>query len=177
MGTTFIGDDHWAHITRTCRKAGPRFAAIAYLGPTAHQLLPLRRGDILVTNLDRDTLLARSTSPGAIRAFLAQGVRVYASPQLHAKVLATRDAAVIGSANASANSARVLREAIIITDTKTLVQNTRAFVRRLVATSDGEVDSAYLGVSATDMGFRPSSILGSWRPGRDRTRAVDPLSA
>lgn len=159
LGAQFVGDEVWPTITRVCRKAGPRWAAIAYLGDNAADLLPLRAGDVLVTNLDRETLLARSTSVKAVRDFVSRGVHVYPSPALHAKLLVTRDAAVVGSANASANSRDRLSEAVVVLDTKILVEQARAYVRRLAEYSDGEVDDDLL-----------REAQRSWNEGRPRER-------
>jgi hypothetical protein len=144
VGHEFVGGAVWPAITKACRGAGPRYAAIAYLGPDAATLLPLKAADVLVVNLDPDTLLARATSVAAIRAYVAAGVHVFPSRGLHAKVLATRDLAVVGSANASARSRDWLSEAAIVVDTATQVRAVTAFVKRLVRDSDGELDASYL---------------------------------
>jgi hypothetical protein len=111
MGTTSHGPSPWPHITRAIRTRGPRHAAIAYLGQDAPTLLPLRAGDVLVVNASRAAVRAHATSPAALAHYVAAGVRVLSSPNLHAGVIATRRWAVIGSAGAS-HSSTISNEAV-----------------------------------------------------------------
>ena len=117
-------------------------AAIAYLGADAPNMLPLKKGDLLVVNAGDNALRAHATSPLALRELLQRGVRVLSSPRLHAKVLATSRMAVVGSVNASTNSTKV-GEAVVITDDPAMVEATRQLVSDLVADST-EVDEVFL---------------------------------
>lgn len=127
MGTTFHGPNPWPHITRAIRTRGVRYAAMAYLGHDAPELLPLRAGDVLIVNASKAAIRAHATSPAALAYYLNKGVRVLSSPTLHAKVIATNRCAVIGSTNASANST-YSDEAVIITDDPKIVADTRKFI-------------------------------------------------
>ncbi|MFZ2174607.1 MAG: phospholipase D family protein [Rhodococcus sp. (in: high G+C Gram-positive bacteria)] len=127
MGTTFHGPSPWPHITRAIRTRGARHAAIAYLGQDAPELLPLRAGDVLVVNASKAAVRAHATSPAALAYYLGKGVRVLSSPTLHAKVIATNRRAVIGSANASENSA-FADDAVIITDDPEVITSVRKFI-------------------------------------------------
>jgi hypothetical protein len=98
------GGQVWPTITKVCQGRGPRMAAIAYLGWQAPQLLPLKKGDVLVVNVSDAALLTHATSPEALRTYVDAGVQVSSVPSLHAKVLVTATKAVIGSANASSHS-------------------------------------------------------------------------
>ncbi|BCK56671.1 hypothetical protein NWFMUON74_44430 [Nocardia wallacei] len=54
MGTEFVGSTPWKRISATLTTAGPRAAAIAYLGIDGPRLLRgLRRGDLLVVNASK----------------------------------------------------------------------------------------------------------------------------
>ncbi|MEU1525354.1 phosphatidylserine/phosphatidylglycerophosphate/cardiolipin synthase family protein [Nocardia rhamnosiphila] len=143
MGTTFSGPDPWPQITRTLKTRGPRRAAIAYLGADAPQLLPLRRGDILVVNADRPALRAHATSPEALQKFFDRGVELYSLPSLHAKVVATATTAIIGSANASHHSTTAA-EAVVISDAAALVAQARAFVDQMKELSQDPVDEEFI---------------------------------
>lgn len=110
-----VGGEVWPQVTVACNGRGQRRAAIAYLGADAPRLLQLRRYDVLVVNASDAALLAHATSPKALEADLAAGVRVSSSAKLHAKVLVTPTHAVIGSANASTHSSAV-DEAVVISD-------------------------------------------------------------
>ncbi|WP_338139690.1 phospholipase D-like domain-containing protein [Rhodococcus rhodochrous] len=74
---------------------------------------------------------SQSTSPRAIEGYLAAGVRVYSVADLHAKVVATKRHAVIGSANVSARSRCVALEAVLITDSVSTVRQVQEFVQEL----------------------------------------------
>ena len=130
MGTTFHGPDPWPHITRAISTRGPRHAAIAYLDHNAPELLPLRAGDVLVVNASKAAVRARATSPAALAYYLDKGVRVLSCPTLHAKVIATNQRAVIGSANATLNST-FADDAVVITDAPTIIADTRKFIDNL----------------------------------------------
>ncbi|MEU4839776.1 phospholipase D family protein [Nocardia testacea] len=160
MGTTFSGPDPWPHITRALKTRGPRRAAIAYLGADAPQLLPLRRGDILVVNADRPALRAHATSPGALQHFLDRGVHIYSLPKLHAKVVATATIAVIGSANASRHST-MAAEAVVISDAAELLSQARAFVEQMKELSDDPVNQEFIDWAQTewDRGA-PAPVVG-----------------
>lgn len=128
MPTTFTGGAVWDAVTAACRTRGPRVAAIAYLGPDAPRLLPLKKGDLLYCNASDQALLTRATSPDALAAYLDRGVTVRSCPTLHAKVLVTATHAVVGSANASANSTR-LTEAVIVTTDRSVRNAAARFAR------------------------------------------------
>lgn len=132
MRIDFAGGAVWPEITKACRTKGPRLAAIAYVGVHAPDLLPLRRGDVLVCDASDGVLLGRGTSPEALQAFLDRGVRVLSYGGLHAKVLVTSSVAVIGSANASHHST-VIDEAVVVTDSPAVMAKARAFINGLVA--------------------------------------------
>ena len=139
------GRQVWPTIARLSKKAGPRYAAIAYLGREAPKLLTMRRGDVLVVNAGPQALTAGATHPEALAVFVERGVQVFSLPNLHSKVFVNRDTAVVGSANASANSARV-EEAIVVLTTVTARRDVRAYVERLVERAD-EVDDAFLSMA------------------------------
>ncbi|ABH00292.1 hypothetical protein RHA1_ro10099 (plasmid) [Rhodococcus jostii RHA1] len=141
MGTTFHGPSPWPHITRAIRTRGPRHAAIAYLGEDAPDLLPLRAGDVLVVNASRAAVRAHATSPFALAYYVAAGVRVLSSPNLHTGVVATSRRAVIGSASASYSST-IADEAVVITDDPDVVAAVREFVDGIDEIT--EVDQVFL---------------------------------
>ncbi|MEN0138156.1 MAG: phospholipase D family protein [Rhodococcus sp. (in: high G+C Gram-positive bacteria)] len=141
MATTFHGPNPWPHITRAIRTRGARHAAIAYLGPDAPDLLPLRAGDILVVNASKAAIRAHAISPAALAYYVDKGVRVLSTPTLHAKVIATHTRAVIGSANASENST-LADDAVVITDDPEIIADVRKFIDSLEEIT--EVDQVFL---------------------------------
>src|SRR5687767_10572494 len=121
----------WPEITKALRSAGPRYVAIAYVASGADDLLPLKAGDVLIANVGDDAMRSRSTSPAVIRTFRDRGGDVYSCDRLHAKAIATRRLAIIGSANASTNSATNVDEAVVITDDQAIIEHVRVFVESL----------------------------------------------
>ncbi|HEY9312447.1 hypothetical protein [Williamsia sp.] len=82
-----------------------------------------------MVNAGDDAIAAHATSPEALQAFFDRGVRLVSSSNLHAKVLATRTTAVVGSANASRNSQQS-SEAVIVTDQRSVLEDVKAFVKK-----------------------------------------------
>ncbi|MBT2274243.1 phospholipase D family protein [Rhodococcus qingshengii] len=134
MGTSFHGPNPWPHITRAIRTRGPRYAAVAYLGHLAPQLLPLRSGDLLIVNASTAAIRTHATSPVVLSHYLSKGVRILSSSALHAKVIVTNQRAVIGSANASENSV-FTHEAVIISDDPQVVADSHAFIKNIDETT------------------------------------------
>lgn len=128
----FQGPAPWESITKAAATPGPRYAAIAYVSGKAPDLLPLTHGDVLVVNASIGTAKAHITDPKALRTFINRGVKVYSCDDLHAKVIATKNRAVVGSANASTNSTNVV-EASVITNDKEIIAAVTAFVENLVS--------------------------------------------
>ncbi|MCB1129998.1 MAG: hypothetical protein KDN05_02650 [Verrucomicrobiae bacterium] len=71
------------------------------------------------------------THPEAIRSYLDAGVEVHSWANLHAKVYAFGDVAIVGSCNASARSANTLTEAAVRITDPTGVQQCSDFVLSL----------------------------------------------
>jgi len=127
MSMIFHSNSVWPRITEIVAQANRTYVAISFLGEDAPDRLPLRHGDTLLVNAKSSNISSGATNPYAIERFLNLGVKVYSSPSLHAKVIATDTHAVIGSANASASSASSA-EAIIITDEQGIRNDVRDFV-------------------------------------------------
>jgi len=136
-----ITDDPWARIRAlTLKTRDKRYVAVPYLGRGAADLLPLTDGDVLVTRFDRETVKSSQVDPAAVIEYLERGVRVYARENLHAKVFVLGARAVVGSTNASYNSANDLEEAALETTDRVVVDQCRRFVRSLCR---DEVTSKY----------------------------------
>ncbi|WP_424327073.1 phospholipase D-like domain-containing protein [Gordonia sp. (in: high G+C Gram-positive bacteria)] len=123
-----FGTDLWDEITPVARRAGPRRAAIAFLGNDAPDLLgKFCSRDRLVVNAGSRALASGATSPVALETLFERGVQLRSYDRLHAKVIVTREWAVIGSSNAS-NSSNRSEEAVVITCDPTLVKDARTMV-------------------------------------------------
>lgn len=134
--SSLLSDDIWPSIT-SAAKDSCCHVAVAYVGRNAPELLPLKKGSILVCDFSRSALERGLTNPDAIRAYLKAGVEVHSWENLHAKVFSFGDVAYVGSCNASYNSANVLTEAAVrVTDPKT-VNDVSRFVLGLRGTRVG----------------------------------------
>ncbi len=116
----------WPTVTRLAKKATRACVAVAYLGKGASQILPLKRGDVLVVDMSRGTVEAGATDPREVRKYLRSGVEVYTCTNLHAKVFVFDDEVVVGSANASRSG---LVEAAVCCSNRRIADAARTFVQ------------------------------------------------
>ena len=114
--TRFLSNDSlWSELHARVKGARAVRAAVAFMGRGGADLLPLKKGDTLVVNLGIQTVKQGLTSPREIRRLIRRGVRVFTRSTLHAKFFLCDRALVVGSANVSNNSQRVLDEAACLT--------------------------------------------------------------
>lgn len=111
----FVGTSPWVAITKDVgrKRRGPMVAAISYVGVSASEVLPLRKGDFLICDASERAIKQGVTSAKSLAAYLRIGVKVFSHEGLHSKVLATESFAWVGSANASGNSRDNLTEASV----------------------------------------------------------------
>ena len=130
MATKFFGDAKpWVRITKRVKETKGRVvAAIAYVARDAPDLLPLKKGDILVCDAEDASIKAGRTSACALWKYHKRGVTIYKHRGLHAKVVVLPRAAFVGSANASFTSRHARDEAILETTEAGAVQDARDFV-------------------------------------------------
>src|SRR4030067_2173465 len=106
-------------IQKKAKQAEHRRAASSHV--PAPTLLPLRNGDLLVTDASDASIASGHTSASTLEKYFKSGVELFNLPDLHAKVLVLDHWAVVGSANASQHSALVYFEAAVISDRPELV--------------------------------------------------------
>ena len=136
-----VSDGLWGEIKKLGSKAGPKFAAIAYVTSDAH--VKFKKGDVLICDASDSAIGSGQTSAKTLRAACARGAQVYSSPGLHAKALVLGRVAVVGSANMSISSASTLDEAAIVTDDARAVAGVRTLVEQLAEGAD-RVDAKFL---------------------------------
>jgi hypothetical protein len=153
MTTQFLQSRLWSKIHALAKQANRRYVAVAYLGKGATDLLPMRRGDVLVVDSSLAAVRAGQTNPIEIGKHIKEGVAVYSYSNLHAKVFVFDDKAIIGSTNVSHNSRDNLVEAAMFTTDKATVNAARGFV---IALMGEKVTPAYLRICKKE--FRPSRI-------------------
>ncbi|MBK7075897.1 MAG: hypothetical protein IPH44_26750 [Myxococcales bacterium] len=101
-------DKPWPRITELSKSASRAWVAVAYLGHGAQNQLNLGDGDVLVVDMSKKALGSGQTDPREILAYLANGVRVFNWPALHAKVYVFDRTLIIGSPNVDDDEAPVI---------------------------------------------------------------------
>jgi len=118
----------WDEIGPAVRKSKGRVvAAVAYIGKSGDEILPLKKGDVLVCDASERSVKSGSTDPTTLKRFLSRGVEIRSCEGLHAKVIVLPRRAFVGSANASASS-RDKVEAVIETTDTAQVRDLRSWV-------------------------------------------------
>lgn len=114
--TRFLSNDSlWAELNARVKASKKVKAAVAFVGNGGADLLPLKKGDTLVVNLGLQTVRQGATSPKEIQRLIKRGVQVFTRSNLHAKFFICDRALLVGSANISNNSQKVLDEAATLT--------------------------------------------------------------
>ena len=127
-----LTDQSWPKITAAVRRApGQCRVAVAYFGKGASQLLPLKRGSVLVVDFSPAAVQSGRVCPSEIQILLKRDVEVHSVANLHAKVFVVGDAVFVGSTNVSQFSAHTLVEAVAHGTDVALVRQSRKFVDSL----------------------------------------------
>ena len=130
--TSFISNKVlWETLADLVNKSSRVDAAIAYFGQGGARLLPLRRGSRLVVDMGLATVRSGATDPREIEKLVRRGVKAYTRRNLHAKIVASHNCVVTGSANVSTRSLHTLDEAAIHTTDQAVVRRARDFIDRL----------------------------------------------
>lgn len=132
MSTKVHGLHPWGELTRVSKLKGPRYAAIAFIGADAPDMLGLEKDDVLVCNASQGAVESGATNPYALKEFADRGVQVYNCESLHAKVLAVKNCAAVGSANVSRNSSLSL-EAVVVSNERAFISEVRVLVESAIA--------------------------------------------
>ena len=138
MPTEFLGSDIWSVIrTEAKQYSGKSFVAVAYFGTGASKRLPLKKGSTLVVDATDRAVKSGQTNPSELKKLQDKGVRIFSSPNLHAKVFVFGEVAFVGSTNVSENSEDVYSEASIRCEQTTVVTQARQFVKSLAINEIG----------------------------------------
>jgi len=107
------------------RHKSPLFVAVPYIGPDGGKLLRLKPDDVLVVSLTEKNSRNGSVCPAEIERLQKKGVKVYTTPDLHAKVMLCGRKAVVSSANLSQTSFDHLDEAGVLTTDTNVIKKVR----------------------------------------------------
>jgi phospholipase D-like protein len=137
MGGDLVVGNVWTRLRRAQRgKKRRSWVAVAYFGKGAAKLLPLGRGSRLVVDASDNAVRSGQTCPEDLIVLLKRGTRIFNVPNLHAKIYVFGNVALIGSANASRNSARLV-EAMFITRDREVVAECKCFVEAIAKSELG----------------------------------------
>ena len=128
MRTRFLGSDVWLELDRLGREPD-KFIAVPYVSNAS--AFRFAGGDQLITNASREAIASGQTSVPLLLRAAIRGAQVYSLPDLHAKILLTKRAAVIGSANLSQSSRRLKEAAVLVTEAK-LLSHVRRYLHALL---------------------------------------------
>ena len=136
----------WDAMEPTLKSPGRKYAAVAYVGKRARELLHLGKDDVLIFDGSKGSIAQNHIELAEIEWFLDKGVRLFSRSGLHAKmIVADSDppTAIVGSANASANSQDFLAEAVTVFDDPGAVLEVRNTILLWSAAAE-EVDVEWL---------------------------------
>lgn len=129
MKDTLITKNIWEQITTTCKATNRRsYVAVAYLGNGGANRLPLSKDSCIVVDASETTVKLGLTCPDELLKLYDNGVKIYSQPLLHAKVYVIGTKAFVGSANVSSNSELRLKEAMLMTSNRNMVQQAKGYV-------------------------------------------------
>lgn len=139
----FLHAELWQKITHLARNSKVRHVAVAYLGTGASELLPMKKGDVLVVNMSLANVKNGQVNPFEVQKYYEKGVKVFNCKNLHSKVYLFDKAAIVCSANISANSYSPtgLIECGVLTDDRTALTNASDFIKTLMVE---KVSKAYI---------------------------------
>lgn len=167
-----VADSTWQGLEHFLDADARRRAAISYVSQAAVNLLSLGSGDMVIVDGSDAALRAGQVDPAAISHWIQENVDVRTLPDLHAKVIHLEGGqtyVVVGSANASARSRDVLREAAVVTDDESLCAQVAEQLDVWWAESD-PIDQAWL-KHARDI-YRPPAPVPAQRRNERRPRRL-----
>ena len=124
---TLLTSDLWEKLAGLAKAARVRLAASAYV---TSETVRFEEGDLLICDASEQQIRSGATKATVILAAHLRGARIHHFPGLHAKVLVLDDAAIVGSANLTANSQK-LQECAVLTRDRRLVGQARTFIEQL----------------------------------------------
>jgi hypothetical protein len=138
MKTKIITENIWEEITNeVILNADKSMVAVAFFSTGATKLLPLTKGSSLIVNASERIVKSGQTNPNELISLLKKGVKIYNYENLHAKMYLIGDKLFIGSSNASNNSANGLKESMLVSVEKSIVNEGKHRISELAITSLG----------------------------------------
>lgn len=156
MKTNFLTDDIWKTIKTLSDTSRKTKVAVAYFGTGASKLINLKKGDVLLVSMTIGNVKAGQVNPSEIEIIFKKGVQIYTLINLHAKIFLFDKSVIVGSTNASFNSADTLIEAAILTDDKKAIKDAEEF---FLENCVEKVESDYIKLCKSK--YNPPKFLGA----------------
>lgn len=128
MSLRLVSGGLWEEIHALASSGSRNVAAVAYVTGGAEALF--NNGDLLVVDASDEAIKTGATSATVLKALHEREVELYSLPGLHAKVMVFGKTAIIGSANLTANSKKLV-EAAVVTDIPTMVASAVLLIESL----------------------------------------------
>lgn len=104
---------------------------VSYVTAGGPRLLGIRKGDTLIVDASLRAVRSGATDPRVLINLHNMGAALHTRDNLHAKVLISDDVLVVGSANASANSESILREACVVVHDSAAIAEAQCWAKSL----------------------------------------------
>ena len=156
MATKLITENIWRDLTAAVKKSRTKsFVAVAYFAKGAANMLPVKKGSILVVDASEKTVKCGLTKPAELINLYKKGVRIFSYENLHAKLFIVNNALFIGSTNVSGNSSDRLKEVLLKSTDKKAIADAKFFIESLCSVELGSELLAKL-----DKMYRPPKMTG-----------------
>lgn len=122
----------WAQVNALLDDSQQKIVCVAYV--TAENL-SLTHDDVLICDASDFSIKQGNTKAETLNGYFQKGVKIYNNRNLHSKLLLTSSFLVVGSSNLSHNSAVNLIESAILSYSKILISQAKAFCHNLIKES------------------------------------------
>lgn len=138
MKTKIFTENIWQTITSDVKENPDScMVAVAFFSTGASSMLPLIKGSTIIVNASESIVKSGQTNPTELIKLLKRGVKIYTYDNLHSKMYVIGSNFYIGSSNASNNSAYGLKESMLVTSEKNILNQGKKAIKELCINSLG----------------------------------------
>lgn len=169
MATELITSKIWQRITKAAKDSRTKsHVAVAYFGKGGADLLPLKKGSILLVDASLGAVKAGQTHPDDLLKLYYKGVKIYSWEFLHAKIFVLGGSTYIGSTNVSTRSAQLLKEVLVRSNDKSTTNAAMEFIKSLCGIELGEEELKRLSKQ-----YRPPKTINGIKLNVDKQKQPD----
>lgn len=130
MSHFFSDAQVWDQIASISSNCVRKKAAVSYV--SSDSILKFASNDLLVLDASIETVRQGGTSASVIKRAMSRGAEVVSVAALHGKVMLFDETAIVGSANISVRSTKLLREAVSLHTDTSFLQAANRWIDTLV---------------------------------------------